>query len=111
MEYELLKMDEVLPKLRLAHLRLQAGDPVEWDGPNKLHNSISAVSPPPSWHLSKEGLEYHGEQGRDEIEALLLVAFQLGVHNGVIYQTEFTDFYKKAVEMYANIAVKGSKNV
>lgn len=44
-----------------------------WDGPDELHHGISATNPPPSWHLSPEGLEYHAECDRDLLDTIIHV--------------------------------------
>lgn len=50
-----------------------------WDGPNDL--SLGGA-PKVSWHLSKDGLEYHEDNDRDIVQTVFYVAFLCGIHNG-----------------------------
>lgn len=70
----------------LAEVREQflAGKRLKWTGPDRLHHSISATTPPPSWNFSREGMEHHEDQGRTFWDVYTMVAFQLGFHNGVL---------------------------
>lgn len=83
-EYEQYNADDVLDALQVVRKQYLAGEPLTWTGPDRLHFSVSAVSPEPSWHFSPEGLEYHAEQDRDFWDVWAIVAFQIGFHNGAV---------------------------
>ena len=60
---------------------------IPWDGPDDLDLSILAGSFEPSEQLSHAILEFQLEdQGRDALDVLLLVTFQLGVTQGIRFE-------------------------
>jgi hypothetical protein len=64
-----------------------------YDVPSTAHCCL-----PPRDHLSKEGLEYNREQGRDPLMVVLLVAFQLGYEQGRRSRNEVIKMLELTVE-------------
>jgi hypothetical protein len=83
-EYETQDFPEVADALFIVRTQYERGDALTWRGIDHLHCSISAVSPPPSWYFSPEGLEYMADRGHDFWDVYAQVAFQIGYHNGVM---------------------------
>lgn len=85
-EFEVFDFSEVadaLKAVREQHLTDPDAE-IVWAGPQRLHYKIGATSGHPGWHFSPEGLEHHADQGHDFWDVYTMVAFQIGVHNGIM---------------------------
>lgn len=98
-EYETYSCEDVGSAWQALRKQVERGEPLTWTGPDRLHHSIAAGSPPPSEYLTDEGLEYDAERGRDIWDTLFLIAFQIGFHNGVMRESEFSAHYERLTDM------------
>lgn len=102
MTYKKYDFEELTTPLRDMFEQIMAwnkedNEPLEWTGPNELHHTITATSFSPKEHF--EQIKYHEERGRDAWDVLLMVAVQLGIHQGVMIEKEQTDFWKMLAEL------------
>lgn len=77
--------------LQLYQLKRTKREGAEYDG-YLMHYSVAATSLPPNENLSKEGLEYSSEQGRDPLDVILGIAFQLGYSNAKVSDSSQNDY-------------------
>lgn len=95
-EYETYPCEEVGKAWQELRRHVENGGPLTWTGPDRLHHSIAATSPPPSHYLTKKGRKYDKEQGRDIWDTLFLIAFQVGFHNGAVSESVRTRSAERA---------------
>lgn len=98
MEYESFTFStaaDALAEIRRQHL---AGEPLVWTGPDRLHHSVSATSPEPSWLFSDEGMTYMAERDHDFWDVYTMVAFHLGFHSGTLKEEEHTNQWKRLAQ-------------
>lgn len=77
----------------------------EYDG---YKTGSAAATFDPVWNLSKEGLEYNEERGRDFFDVVMTVAFQLGFEQGKRSEAPDSEIFKRMNEMLQEI-VKSKK--
>lgn len=97
-DYKLYTFEEIadaLADIRKQHEEKGPKDLI-WNGPDHLHHSVSATSPPPSSAFSNDGLAYHAERDRDFWEVYTMVAIQLGIHQGAMIRQERIDELEKS---------------
>lgn len=97
-EYESHSFEDVAEALKKVREQHKNGEPLVWTGPDRLHHSIAATSPEPSWFFSDDGMEYMRERGHDFWDVYTQVAFQLGFHNGTVREEKNTEFWKSSLE-------------
>lgn len=86
MELKEVRFDDVLKALR-ATITNKGG----WTGP-EIEEPSSSLSP--KENLSKSGLAYHKERGRNLMDVVILVAFHCGYFNGTF---KYKPFYEQVV--------------
>jgi len=59
-----------------------------------------AGSPPPDEHLQEEMIKYHRERGRDILDIILMIAFNLGIEQGRRLEAKNSETYKLLYESY-----------
>lgn len=94
--YEVYNFSEVAEALQSVRRQHHVGKPLTWTGPDKIHYSITAGVPEPSWHFSPDGLEHSREQGRNFWDNFIQVAFMFGWHNGVVKREQSEKISKDA---------------
>jgi hypothetical protein len=101
--------DELSDPLRKAFRSLYSmrrkANGTDWTGLD-IGRSLKAGCTSPDDNLSKEGLAYHREQGRDALDALIQVALQTGMEQGERMLRE----RQKTMVMLLKILAKDSKN-
>lgn len=91
------RLNDVCEKLRkviTSQMNLQEKskpDPLQWDGPLFSRIEILAGSPDIQKQLTPENLKYHAEKGRDILDVVLMLAWQFGFENGVMFAEEHRD--------------------
>ena len=94
-EYEMHSFEEVAEALAEIRRQHEAGEPLVWTGPDRLHYSVAATCPEPSWHFSEEGMAYHADQDRDFWDVYTMIAFQIGFHNGYLRSDKANEVYRR----------------
>jgi len=105
-EYTEFNFEDVAKALKKVRKQYLKGKPLVWTGPDVLHFTIAATSMPPSWYFSEEGMEYAKENGRDFWDVYTQVAFQIGYHNGVVYQSKDSLFWHENSKFWQRLAME-----
>ncbi len=97
-DYEIYPFEETMDALFEIKRQHEAGEELKWTGPDRLHHSVSAGNPEPSWTFSPEGLAYHEDHGRNFEQVWAMIVFQIGLSNGAVRESERTDQWIRIAE-------------
>jgi hypothetical protein len=86
---------KILNEILIARRKRKRVRGLKWTGPDNIHHCITASAPPPSEAFSDDWLDYHRERGRDPLDVFIMVAIQLGIHQGTVGEEKNTEFYKE----------------
>ena len=72
---------------------------IPYDGYNFGGQTLCCIGTP-EYELNKESIKYHKERGRDVLDIILMIAFNLGLENGRRIEAKNTKHFEHLYESY-----------